>query len=278
MQKTEHFRVKNAVGEEFSYTSKITVGSEGIFRAVVPDELKPFAAQIGSSHAATKHTKGTVSVDFRHAQARVCAETMHDCMQVLKNLGHMYLAMEVTKELVIIYDFKAEFSLYQFADGTLEPNGVSSDEAKRSEGGKWVEGTERFHSGNRMRAAALGLGAEIRVKVTRTRGEKKDVSYESAREHGNEEFLNSIGPEGKELMRYDVSVRTPESWHGNVRSAVKNEMPYSEEAALFFHSSMYQISLLGMRVNAFFSDEEQLTSAIANMAQLQLGAGAGNAG
>lgn len=162
---------------------------------------------------------------------------------------------EVITELVIQYNLESHISFAQTQDGVIHPS-AQSDGAQWSDEGK--NGMYGGHSaGNRSQGGySLTIGAKAMVKVTSKVGERVSVKYNRYYKSGN--HFDTSDPSG--LLN---------SWTGFSLPKNPKEIPYTEEAALFFHNLMLGMARLSKQIQEATFDQSNLLAAIQSNA-LQL--------
>lgn len=162
---------------------------------------------------------------------------------------------EVTTEYVIQYNLESHISFAETQDGTVHPNAQSG-------GAQWSDGdTKKMYGGhyasNKNEGGySLTIGAMAMVKVTSKVGERVSVKYNRYYKSGN--HFDTSAPSG--LLN---------SWTGFSLPKNPKEIPYTEEAALFFHNLMLGMARLSKQIQEATFDQSNLLAAIQSNA-LQL--------
>lgn len=161
-----------------------------------------------------------------------------------------YLKCEVTTERVIVYGQSLKVCYSKDGNGGIHANGYICEDANTN-GDYGAHGGE-LHATNAAPLYSVGLGAKIYDRVTYSRESGKSVVYRSPEFSGS--HLNHDSP-GKKLNAFAGLGIDPK--RGGVQ-----EMPYSDEAAMFFYDAMIAMCKLADQVNAFVGDKQSLMLAI----------------
>lgn len=162
---------------------------------------------------------------------------------------------EIITELVIQYNLESHISFAQTQDGVIHPSA-------QSEGAQWSDGdTKKMYGGhyasNKSEGGySLTIGAMAMVKVTSKVGERVSVKYSRYYKSGS--HFDVSDPSG--LLN---------SWTGFSLPNNPKEIPYTEEAALFFHNLMMGMARLSKQIQEATFDQSNLLAAIQSNA-LQL--------
>ncbi|MBK3780431.1 hypothetical protein G3A43_09350 [Paraburkholderia aspalathi] len=223
-----------------------TVDSNGLFTLTLPDHL--------SEVASSMTLPAGVSWDRARVHTRLQGKVLEALKKAVTEVLKAFVSPEVTVERVIRYNVESHVSFAEDANGNIFPNGSFPD-------AQWVD---RDHYGEHHATNAapggysLVIGARVCDKRTIRHGDavKVDYAHVSTDHSGNPNDPLS-------LLNGWAAFSLPE--HGT------KDMPYSDEAALFFHRMMLNMAELSRNVQTFMNDEPRLFSAIKN-GQLLLGA------
>lgn len=219
-----------------------SVDADGVFTATLPEHLSELARALALPPG--------VSVGFGRSYWRMQGKQLDLLKHALQDLMKAWVAPTVTVERVIRYNVESHISFFEGVDGSIFPNG-SFNQAGYDSGGRWND--SKKYGGHSAQQPSRGgysltIGAKVVDKKTIVRGEATKIEY--AR-------IDNIKHDEQDplfLLNSWMSFTLPEF-------GVK-EMPYTPEAALFFHQMMLGMADLSRRVQTFFHDEARLLEAI----------------
>lgn len=251
------FHHKNETGETLEFTSSVTLDQDGTFNVSIPDELYETARALCEKiehRASAWMTKPPTA-----KQHRVSGSRLDDVKRFIKAAMADHLKCEVTTERVIVYGHSLKVSYSKAVDGSVHANGYI---ARAATGARGDEGYGK-HCGELNATAhaplySVGLGAKVFDRVTYIRASGKKVEYKRPEFPGS--HFNHDSP-GKLLNAFAGLGIDPG------RSGTE-EMPYSDEAALFFYDAMIAMCKLAEQVKAFLGDRKTLMLAIEKRANL----------
>ena len=242
-------------GASYKYKAEVTVDRDGHFRFTLPVELVSCAQKMSHTdkyrnifHVVQLRTNWVVS---GLEKAKVCV--------FIKAVIVEYMTSEVKRETIIVYRSDDSVAYWKTDDGEIRPHGEMNGK------GKWGG---RLHATNPSNFYSVGLAAEVWVRVTVLRESGNEVSYE---------VLNLW-----EQLQDDH--HHPKTWAGKLNSFVgltidrrdlsnMEWMPYTEEAAKFFHDALLAVCKLSDRIESFFGDVNNIHKAIENRTGFLLGEG-----
>lgn len=206
---------------------RINVDTSGRFYVNVP-------ADLSCAFAATERTKAEGCV-------RVSAETLEALETKISNAMNAFNAPEITVEHIIQYNIESHAAFWEAQDGTVYPNGYA-DPNRADDSGKWSD--EKFGGHHAARTArggySLTIGAHAYKKVTKAyRGGRKTTDYKKYYGENGDHF------------GFDNPAEKLNSWQCfwlDPNAETTKEIPYSDEAALFFHGLMMSMALLSKEV------------------------------
>lgn len=224
--KTETYTNQNTAGEKLQVKVSIKVAASGDFYCKAPEELK--------------HLFDT---------GEIRAKDFYSLEAAIKKALQTVLEVTITEELIIAYNIESHVSFAEDEAGNIYPNagfpGASwqhNDIARNWYGG--------HHSSNRARGGySLCVGAMALKKITHTYGEKSRVKYENYQ--GKGDHLQAKCPAS--LLNSWVSFNLPDNC---------KEMPYSDEAATFFHNLMLGMASLSRKIQEATFDQNNLQQLI----------------
>jgi hypothetical protein len=229
-----HLKTIGIGGNKFS----IAVSADGEFYANVPEHF----GDVLRGYLPTK-AGGCVKVQ---------ANTLEALERTLREAVAAYDAPEETTELVIAYNIQSRVSFWLGEDGEIYPNGYHA--RIKSAGGKWANGDQfgNHHATNPAEEGySLTVGAEALEKTTKTyRTGKTEVSYKKY--YGeNGDHLGGTTPAEK-----------LNGWCGLSLPKNAKEIPYSDEAALFFHDLMMGMAKISKMIQERTANQNDLMALI----------------
>lgn len=150
---------------------------------------------------------------------------------------------EVTKEHVICYNIESHVSFAETPSGDIYPNsGCHPDAAWANESKTKMFGDH--HSNNAASGGySLCIGAKAMTKITTRIGSKVDVSYE-------------MYYQGKSHLGFENAAQKLNSWCSFALPNKFKEIPYTDEAAMFFYNLMHSMAILSRSIqNATFEQD-----------------------
>lgn len=149
---------------------------------------------------------------------------------------------ETTRVIRFIFDARASFWLN--AAGGIHANGVDHD-------GKWwvprVDGAVRLHATTRSPVFTLGLAARVFDKVVTTRTSGATTRFQRVK-----------GEPGDAISLLNGWVGLDENtWPAQL----VREVPYTPQAAMFFHNTLVSLCRVIERFDSFFADTGNVLAA-----------------
>ncbi len=255
-----HFRRRAPLsGEEFLMSAPASVSARsGVFSIEITKALFDVMQAAGDG----AYPQATLS-ESKNRAGELIYKISGEQLEQLKL--HVYagidllLTAETREELVIFYGYETTCYFWDNQDGTIAPCGRSQDAIKT---GKWSEIAKlRWH--NSDNPYSLGISAMVRVKVICTSAKGETVKYYSL---SHSELKENWADRGK----YAIAHRLNEFVHMGKPDAGSLEMPYSDEAAIFFTDMLMSLCAASKRVHEFFSDKTSVQAAIEAKAGLRL--------
>lgn len=255
-------RVANESGDTIEFDAQVYVSDRGVFAVTFPDEYRlDIEANLKEGCVITKPRKFT----------RVEGVNMAMCIESIEEGLNSILTTTVTNELVIWYQFATECHYAVDKEtGQLYSNaGAACDITGKNYGGKdaainWADNGADCSVGASWRKTLpymVGIQAAIYVKTTYSSSTNSKVRYKRmSYAHPDD----GMGHYAKLLAGFNhISFKTENGKDGNA-----TEIPYSEEAAKFFHDAMLAICALSHKLTDLFSKEGNVAQAIANGTKL----------
>ena len=233
------FSHENRAGSSDEFTTIIYITSSGKFFAHVPDK---FRIAVGD---------GQIDFDIRKREGFfvLSASTFRELEREIEKAHSDFLKPTVTRENVIRYNIESHVSFWVNKDGTIAPNGHAGDD-----GGGWAS-DESFggHGACDIPEGgySLTIGAQAVTKKTTSYGKESSVEYDRYYKGGS--HLEGDNP--AELLNSWCSFSLPDD---------AREMPYSDEAALFFHGLMQSMAELNCRLQKFTNTPKKIEDTIRN--------------
>lgn len=245
-------RSSDGVGEPFKVRSAVSVNQDGVFSFTIPDELITTALQMAKQRL-------EFSVKLARVNHMIEGRDKAKVESFIKDIIRAYLTCEVTRETVICYRTDAKVAYWKKRDGTIVPSGGCDPEHREFNG--W-HGS--LNANNHSSTYLVGVAARVYVKVTAHRSSGDEINYERYKEvdHHNPtanwaEKLNAFTGVG----------------FGDYEIERLKQIPYTEEAAKFFHDTMLAMCVLAERISNFFGDEVKLQKHIEERSQFLLMSG-----
>jgi len=237
--KDVEFVARNNAGAVDKFKVSVEISATGAFYAHIPSKLiKAFpGSKIDSGRRCREGFFKTTGMS-----------TFKELEDAIKKAHRAHMEPSVKKEPVIRYNIESHVSFAVDKEGRIFPNAGFP-------GAEWpnkdFEEYGDHHSANRSEGGySLTVGAKAALKVTTTWGDQSEVTYESYYGEGGD-HLGRDNP--AELLNSWVSFDLPKD---------AKEMPYSDEAALFFHGLMMAMAELNRRLQDFTKTPDRLALAI----------------
>lgn len=244
--KKQPFSTRNKAGHTERIDVEIHVSASGRFYGYVPEFLLPSLDEknIDQSGKASSGIK-------------IEADTLAQLERVIQDALHKYATPEVVIEHVIRYNIESHCA-FSFDDaGNIYPNGYFGENLKFSCNSNAFGGNMPYGEHHATSAAkggfSLTIGAKAMTKTTTIYGDKRQAEY-------------SLYYKGGSHLGHDNPANLLNSWNSFRLPDDAKEIPYSDEAALFFHSMMMGIAQLNKKVQEATFGVENLQRMIANHA------------
>lgn len=229
-----------ATGELVELKCATSIDDAGIFQVRVPNELLEVIN--GTRFDGASVTRVAVR-GYTYLRGAVLANVR----VALEKAWLQALAPDETVERVIRYHLGSHVSFAATPDGAIVPNATWPD-------ARWVADKRygEHHSTNPAKGGySLVIGARAYDKKTLKRGDVVTVTYDW------------IGGSHTPYAESDP-LHLLQAWSSFTLPEECAEMPYSPEAALFFHRLLLGMAELSRRIQDFAHDEQRLLQAIAN--------------
>lgn len=255
--KTHHFKATNKAGQEIEFDSDVSVDNNGVFAVVIPDLYQiDIEANLLKGCALRRPRK------YFRVESKSLDDAVESVYEGLKSL----LNTKETHELVIRYKYVTECHYAKHVEnGKLYSNcglGMAENGQTTDFGGRivnWVEnGAERNRmSFNSPEPYTISIQAQVLRKTTYASKSNQRVEY--FRTH--QSYDGTINGEKSELGEFGTKLN---GFNNTNLSQVDEEIPYTEDAAKFFHDAMLAICGISDKLSMFFADKENVIMAIEN--------------
>lgn len=243
--KIVQFQIKNEL-DFHMIKINIMVNYKDRFYAFLPAEMHQSAAN---------EFKDSEIIKKEEEKIKVKKKTYEELIKALQNTYRLFLKPQIIKEPIILYNIEVHASFAEAEDGTIHPNA-------NYPGTEWtsvIYGREKYGSHHATNPAeggySLTVGAMAVNKVTYTYGEKSKIEYEP--------FFDSKFPKPKNhpaaLLNSWTALSLPEK---------AKEIPYSDEAAMFFYNLMFSVCVLCQKIQDHTFDQKDLLTVITDTSKL----------
>jgi hypothetical protein len=227
-----HFKTINIHARKEVLKVSVKISADGQFYCLLSSEYAP-AAKSAFSHVEESEQKGT---------CKVGAQTFEDLKSNLWVMLSAHLEPEVTEVPVIRYNIESHVGFAEDSDGNIYPNAGFP-------GAEWVERDGRYGDHCAHRAAPGGysiiVGACAQLKVITKYGDREEVGYKGYYKGGSHH-------------RHDNPAELLNSWSSFDLGRDPKEIPYTDEAALFFHGLMLGMAKLAKQIQSHSFDQAAL--------------------
>ena len=220
----------------------LNVNADGLFYCDVPAASDDYFVA-----NQTYHDGGVTCRKRRDGQKQLFAKVMKHLPLAVKIGLDACHAPVVTEKHVICFNIESHISFCETPDGEVYPNGYWDKSAK------WNDGKYGDHHAIRPsdRGYSLTVGAKAYTKITSRYGENEKVRYELY--YKGEHHLGIENPAQK--LNSWVSFTLPDG---------AREMPYTDEAAMFFFNLMMGMARLSKMIQDATFDDDRLMQLIAS--------------
>lgn len=237
--KKAHYSARNDADAIVALDVEINIDADGAFYANLPDYLRPaFDSKL---------------LDFRSVRPpagkfRACASTFAHLNKAIGEALNAYATPEITETPVILYNIESHVAFAEDEAGNIYPNARFPD-------AHWPSGEEearygKHHATHRASGGySLVVGAKAMLKKTIRFGTKERIEYENYYK-------------GDSHLEHDNPAQLLNAWVAMDLGKSPREMPYSDKAALFFHSLLMGMAEINRRIQAATFDQQQLLALI----------------
>lgn len=253
--KTLKIQHRNGAGVEDTLCVDVQLSSAGLFYANLPECLR-----VAFDGSLVVRSPRTPSGLFKAESA-----TLQALEDAIRSAYIAFMAPEVTEEPVIRYNIESHVSFAVDQDGKIVPNAgypgatwVERGPASRGPGAALIPSYGDHHATSPARNGySLAIGARAMLRRTHRFGDKTRVEYENYYKGGSH-------------LSRDNPAQLLNSWAAMGLGDAPKEIPYTDEAALFFHRLLLGMAELSRRVQEATFTQERLTALIASSANGQL--------
>ena len=218
------------------------VNADGEFYCVIPEEVVSFFEE-------RKTYNGSVSCSKnRSLKLSIYASTLNELEVILTQALRDVNQPIITKDYVIQYNIESHVSFAETPDGEICANAGYPDAEWRSFDDDNMYG-RHYASRQSKGGFSLCVGAKALVKITSKVGEKVTVEYSGYYKDGSHHGHTNPA----EKLNSWCSFSLPENC---------KEIPYTDEAAIFFYDLMYGMAKLSKIIQMNTFDQAALIETI----------------
>lgn len=245
--KKQHFEV--SLGNGLGTVQTIVVfnaNAKGEFYCRVTPEIEAFFER------GQRYDGGVICDQDRQGNLAIFATTLAALEDIVVTALRACNEPKITVEYVIRYNIESHVSFAQTDQGEIFPNASF-------EGAKWhsMDSPHRALYGDHnatnrnVGGYSLTIGAKAETKTTYVVGDKVSVKYQRYNKEGD----SYIAHNPAELLN---------SWVGFDLPKDPKVMPYSDDAALFFHNLMLGMATISRQIQEATFNQDNLLSLIAS--------------
>ncbi|MCS0157622.1 hypothetical protein NDJ14_11850 [Vibrio alginolyticus] len=235
--------IGNGLGTVFM-SVVFNVNSQGEFYCRIPEEALPFF-EVGK-----RYDGGVICKKDRSDQVAIYATTLTVLESILVKALRESHKPKVTEEHVIRYNIESHVSFAEDDKGQIFPNAGF-------EGAEWPSLESEHHlmyGRHHAREVAEGgysltIGARALTKVTSRIGEKESITYKA--------YYKGASHHGR-----DNPAQLLNSWASFSLPKNAKEIPYSDDAAIFFHNMMLGMAKLSKQIQEATFHQDNLLQLI----------------
>lgn len=234
--KRVEFIAKNDAGAFDKFSVSVEIRASGTFYAHVPEKLR---VAFPEDH-----------IDLPERERRgffvTSAVTFKDLVSVIEKAHEEFMRPTVKEEPVIRYNIESHVSFALDKEGRIFPNAGFP-------GAQWPRKDKSYgehHASNPSKGGySLVVGARALLKKTTAYGDNSEVQYR-------------LYYKGGSHLDHDNPAQLLNSWAALDLPEDALEMPYSDEAAMFFYELLRGMAELNRRIQEFTNTPEKLALAI----------------
>lgn len=245
-----------ADGHEDHFRVDVSVDTSGVFYARPRDDVFELIQRDRQLRQQLDLGLG----DGRKAQGTVTARTMNELLIGLRQALILVNQPTVTSQLVIRYLLESRVSFAEQPDGTIVPSTAWKD-------ARWPDTTPygKLHAQNQSHGYSMHIGAEAMTKKQTVYGGGKPIlSYE---------YYYGTGDDGRPLSHHERQhpAGLLNSWVSFSLPDKCPEMPYTDEAALWFHQLMLRMAYMQRSIQQMLADQQRFIELVNNGLRLPFG-------
>lgn len=235
--KKAEFTAKNETGAVDTILIDIEIRANGIFYAHIPEKLR-VSFDEDRIEARSRPRKGFFVTN---------AATFGEIEQRIRKAHNDFMKPTVAEEAVIRYNIESHVSFAMDAEGRIFPNAGYPGAEWGRDRSKTYGDHDACHSA--PGGYSLTIGARALIKRTTTHGKESAVEYRSY--YKDDDHHGHDNP--AQLLNSWTAVGLPDE---------AREIPYSDEAAMFFFNLLKGMAELNRRVQEFTNTPEKLALTI----------------
>ncbi len=241
--KKEELYHHNEVGQ-FGIHIKVYVNNCGEFYCPVPERLETVLEPFYNNHGLLVQTRKNSD------KCNVYAESLESLKEGLYRVMADVFNPSVTEEHVIIYNIDSHVSFAVDDNNEVKPNCYYPNT-------KWPSEDRELYGGHHAANPSIGgyslcVGARAKTKITHAYGETKKVKYIDYYKDGG--HLGTENPAQKLNSWTSISLNPKKS----------KEIPYTDEAALFFHELLMGMAKISKLIQENTHTEEKMLALISS--------------
>ncbi len=243
------YSVRNGAGAVERLDVEISISTSGEFYAHIPSHLAPLANGIDGVYL--QYGKGKTP-----EHVKINSATLEGLEKAIQKALTAFTQPEVTEEPVIRYNLESHVSFAEDEDGNIFPNAgfpgakLLGEEKSKMYGNHYAQ---RPSDGG----YSLTIGAMALLKRTTKYGEHVKVEY-------------SRWNNGGSHLKSDNPANLLNSWCSMTLGKNPKEIPYTDEAALFFHNLLLGMATISRQIQEATFTQDRLLALIAKQSNTLL--------
>ena len=229
----------NVAGRSFVENIEVHVNADGRFYTKVPENLLTFFQEEDI-------------FPRKNGGYNLFANTMEKLLATLEKALYAVNNPEIKVEHIIKYNIQTKAPFIENENGDIFPNGCYLKEGEKGKA-SWNNDKYRYHEMpglTHKEGYFLSIAAQALTKTTKKYGDGIErVEYELYYKNGD--HFGNENPAEKLNSWTDMSV-----------DKNAKEIPYSDEAALFFHNLIYNMTKMVKKIQDYTADQEKLLQII----------------
>lgn len=242
--KKAKFSAGNKAGAVEKLDVDILISASGEFYAHLPNYL-----ELATDRSIIDRPGSKIEGKFK-----ITATTLAALERGIQDTLNRFLVPEVTEEAVIRYNIESHVAFAEDADGNIFPNASWP-------GAAWQKNNSIFGGHHATEPAkggySLAIGARAMLKTTYKFGDNSEVKY-------------APYYKGASHLGHENPAQLLNSWSALTLGNNPKEIPYTDEAALFFHSLLMGMAQISRQIQAATFQQENLLALIAKQSATPL--------